>query len=136
MKQQLNSAAAEGKDLGSDGGQLQEVSVDALPPEVREALAKLEPGQVSPVVTLEGTPYLFYLQSRPAVAPDTEEALEARAADALLRARVEEASARFLEELKRKARVELRPENLPFRYAPEGGRPARAGGAAAAQGRD
>ncbi len=135
MKRKLDQATASGEDLGPEGGRLQEVPVESLPDEARKALAKLEPGQVSPAVMLEGVPYLFYYQSGPADRPDTEEALRARAEDALRRDRMEEGSMRFLEALKRNARIELHPENLPFRYVPEDARPAAAG-APVASGQD
>jgi hypothetical protein len=136
MKPKLDRATAAGEDLGPEGGQLQEIPLDALPEEIRTALARLKPGQVSPVVTLEGVPYLFYYQAGPVERPQTEEALRARAAQALVRARGEEASARRLDELKRKARIELHPENLPFRYSAEGAGPGSAAGEAPAGGRD
>ena len=136
MKRKLDEAAAKGDDLGPDAGQRQEVSLDALPEEVRAVLSKMKPGQVSPPVALEGASYLFYYQAGPSDRPDTEEALRARAADALLRERVEEASARLLEKLKRAARIELHEENFPFRYVPDDGRPGGGAGAPDAEGRD
>lgn len=137
MRRKLDRAAAEGEDLGPEGGQLQEVPLDSLPDEVRTAIEKLKPGQVSPVIALEGTAYLFYYQSRTAAdRPDTEETLRSRAEDVLVRAKVEEAASRFLEELKKKTRIELHLENLPFRFVPEEGPPAATGGADAAERRD
>ena len=133
MTRKLDRAFTEGEDLGPEGGQLQEVPLDSLPAEVATAIEKLKPGQVSSAVTLDGTPYLFYLQSRPAPGgPESDDALKARAADALLRIKVEEASSRLLDELRRKTRVELHPENLPFRFVRE----ENEAGAAAVGGRD
>jgi parvulin-like peptidyl-prolyl isomerase len=132
-KRKLDRAAASGESLGPEGGQLQEVSLDSLPDEIRKALEHLKPGDVTPVVTLDGTRHLFYYQSGPDRSADTEETLRARAEEALVHSRMEENSARFLEDLERGARIELHPENLPFRYVPEEARPADA---PAAEGQD
>ena len=134
MKPKLDRATASGKDLGPEGGQLQEVSLESLPDEVCNALEKLKPGEVTPVVTLDGARYLFYYQSGPGEGADTEQTLRTRAGEVLEQSRMEEGSARFLEALKRRTRIELHPENLPFRYVPEEARPADA--APAAEGQD
>ncbi len=129
MRRKLDHATAEGEDLGPGGGQLQQVSLAALPDDVRTVLSTMKPGQVSPPVTLEGVSYLFYYQSGPTGGADTEDVLRARAADALRRERVEEASARLLAKLKGSARIEIHEENLPFRYLPDTERPANGAGA-------
>jgi parvulin-like peptidyl-prolyl isomerase len=136
MKRKLDRAARTGEELGPDAGQLQRVSPDALPDELKAALAKLEPGELTPVVTLDGNPYLFYYPSGPAGLKETEDALRSRARDALVQAKVDEAASRLLDELKRKARVELFPGNLPFRYVPEEDRDPAGGGAPSAKGQD
>lgn len=136
MKRKLDWAAKTGEALGPDAGQLQRVSPDALPDALKSALAKLKPGELTPVVTLDGNPYLFYLPSGPAGREETEDTLRSRAREALVQTKVDEASSRLLDELKRKARVELFPGNLPFRYVPEEGRSPAGGGAPSAKGQD
>jgi parvulin-like peptidyl-prolyl isomerase len=136
MKRNLDAAAATGKDPGPRGGRLQDVSLESLPDEVRKALETIAPGQVTPVVTLDGARYLFYYQSGPGDRADATETLRARAEEAIEQSRTEEGSVRFLETLKRNTRIELHRENLPFRYVPEEPLPADSDGAPAREGQD
>lgn len=100
-------------------GQSQEVALDALPEPVREAVGSLKRGQVSRPVQLEGIWYVFQVESTAVERAADPRTLRALAEEQLRQQRIEEASRRLLEDLRRKARIELNPENLPFRYTPE-----------------
>jgi parvulin-like peptidyl-prolyl isomerase len=119
MKPKLARATRTGEEPGPEYGLLQEASTEDLADDLRAAIEKLAPGDVSAPVKLEGETWIFYLVGRPAPAVDDERTLTERARRALLRSRVEEESARALAELKRKTTIEVRAENLGFRYVPE-----------------
>jgi hypothetical protein len=70
-------------------------------------------------VVVDGTPFLYFLEARPEDETVSEEALRRRAGQDLMLLKYQEASSRLLSELRKRARVELHPENLPFRYFPE-----------------
>ncbi len=104
---------------GHGEGEIQEVTLDSLPDEVRSAVAGLKRGQISKPVTVQDATYLFYVESAPKAPAIDAESLRTRAAEDLLQQKYAEASSRFLAELRAKAKIELHLQNLPFHYVPE-----------------
>jgi hypothetical protein len=105
-----------------------EIGLEELPAEIREAVEQLPPGETSAPVEYEGRVYLFQVE-----ASDSEggmPGLRERARWELRRLKAEQAGQRLLEELRTASHVEVRKENLPFRYVAEedrGADPARPG---------
>ncbi len=100
-------------------GEPQQVVLDTLPEDVRAAIGRLRPGQVSVPVMVQGVPHLFYLESRPSTQRVDAKYLRERAAEELFQRKAEAAAGRLLRELKERSRIEIRVENLPFHYVPE-----------------
>lgn len=120
-RSRIDAATRSGEDLGPDYGQAVGAAFESLPDEIRGAIGLIKPGEVSAPVTVDGKTCLLYLVSGPSEFADSEQTLRERARQAVLRGKVEEASDRLLSELKKKARIEIHPENLSFHYVPEGG---------------
>jgi parvulin-like peptidyl-prolyl isomerase len=95
------------------------VTLGGLPEPVRAAVAGLTPGQVSAPVTLDGTTFLFRVESGPDAAPGGPEALRDLARAELLERRYREASKTLVVRLRTDARVVVHPDSLPFRYVPD-----------------
>ena len=90
-----------------------------LPEAARTAVEKLQPGQVSRPVELDGKYHLFLLEAWPAKEQVDGSRLRDRAREELRRIRSAEAAARLLARLEDELEVRLRTENLPFVYVPE-----------------
>ena len=114
-----DAVATYGKQPGQ--GVALEISLDSLPPGVREAVGRLEPGGVSEPIELHGSVYLFQLESRQTERTVDEEELRERARDELLRERRRRALDVLLRRLREQSGLEIRWRNLPFRYVEEGG---------------
>jgi peptidyl-prolyl cis-trans isomerase SurA len=94
------------------------VPLGGLPAPVRSAVAGLRPGQVSEPVRLDGTTFLFLVESGPEDASGGD-ALRDLARAELVARRYREASKTLVARLRRGARIVVRPETLPFRYVPD-----------------
>jgi hypothetical protein len=103
--------------LTPDQGQPMEVSLRDLPQEIRDALEGLGSGEISEPVEFQGNFYLFLVDVGPAKLG--EERLRSRAVSELLRLKSQDASDRFMNQLRDRIVVEIHPENLPFHYISE-----------------
>ena len=102
-----------------DKGQARAFGEEDLPPEIREAAFRLQPGQVSGVVEYAGM-YLILQQVR------TMEAKEADVSDVrhrvqldLFRKKGEQALERYIADLKKDTEIHVNRTVLPFEYAGE-----------------
>ncbi len=89
------------------GGDLGFVPAGQLPPEFDEALARLEPGQLSPVVESPYGFHLLRLEERRAARQAPLEEVRDEIRETLGRARTEEAHERWLADLRAKAKIEI-----------------------------
>lgn len=102
-------------DLPPEQGVPIEMALSATPPTVREAIEGLRVGQVGGPAAVAGGFYLFRVESwMEAPEPDATD-LE-RARNALLADRRQRAYRGLLDGLRAGSRVELKADNLPFRY--------------------
>lgn len=95
-----------------------ELPLEHIPPVVREVLEPLEIGEVSEPVDYQGKTYLFSLIAWPVRGLVEPGFLERRAREQLRRERAQASGSRLLEGLRETMGIEIRQENLPFRYLP------------------
>jgi len=96
----------------------QRMSWDSLSDELREALEKLKPGQVSQPIELHGSIYLFQVGKWMADPADEDAELIQRARQELESLRRREALDHLLGELRERSNLRIKSGNLSFRYAP------------------
>jgi hypothetical protein len=94
-----------------------ELEERALSPEVRGAVAGLEPGEVSQPVEVHGGVFLFRLERRSEGGADERAILE-RGREDLLRERGRLASEALLRRLRDRFEVTIHERRLPFVYVP------------------
>jgi hypothetical protein len=93
------------------------VSLQGLPEPVRRAVERLAPGQVSEPVSLDGTVFLFLVEETKDAGPG--KTVEALAREELTEVKYRKASKDLVARLRRRSRIVLHEESLPFRYMPE-----------------
>jgi hypothetical protein len=96
-----------------------ELALAQAPPSARAVLRRLEPGEPSEPIEVEGGYAIYLLETRPDPERSSPQALREIAREALLAERYQAAAEELLRELRARTRVILREENLPFRYVPE-----------------
>jgi hypothetical protein len=95
-------------------------TLGSLPEEVRQAINSLKPGWVSPPVEVHGSFYLFVVDewtTREVSLADPD--WQAEAAAILRSRRIQAATARFVQELRKKPGIRIDPSRLAFQYVPE-----------------
>lgn len=97
----------------------QRIDWEALSPELREALKNLKPGHVSKPLELHGGWFLFEVSSWLNDPGDRQDELLRRGRAELESRRRQQALDALLVEARQRVRVRLRPDNLPFGYAPD-----------------
>lgn len=101
---------------GPDQGVPMELAWDTLPEDVQQALADLDPGQVSGPVDFRGDTFLFQVEAWLADAPEVDEETARRE---LGRDRIRTTHETLLRDLRAKTTVKIHVRRLPFRYLPD-----------------
>jgi len=112
---------AQRSSLSPDKGQPRPFQEDELPVEVREAVAALQPGQVSAQVAGDGKFRFFQLVDRREAKSQSLEESRRRIEVLLMQRKAETALSQALQEARKTAKVEVHRANLPFKYQGEVG---------------
>jgi len=112
-------ALARENSVAPDKGQARSYTEEELPVELREALFKLDPGQVSPILENAGT-YLIFQLVRKMEAKDADLGeVRRRVQLELFRKKGEQALERYIADLKKDTEIHVNRAVLPFAYAGE-----------------
>jgi len=110
---------AERHSLAPDRGRAVQYEEGDLPEDLQAALAPLVEGQTSDVVNSGGRYHVFRLEGRPGKSQQALDDVRGRIQFMLLRGKMNEAMARYLEELRTRLTLRVYYENLPFSYEAE-----------------
>ncbi len=112
-------ALARENSAAPDKGQARTYTEEDLPVELREALFKLEPGRVSPVLENAGTFLIFQLVRKMEAKDADLDDVRHRVQLELFRKKGEQALERYVADLKKDTEIHVNRAVLPFAYAGE-----------------
>jgi len=112
-------ALARDNSVAPDKGQARTYTEEELPVELREALFKLEPGKVSPVLENAGTFLIFQLVRKMEAKDADLDDVRHRVQLELFRKKGEQALERYVADLKKDTEIHVNRAVLPFAYAGE-----------------